>query len=32
MFKSGIEFIEVSLDALVVLRKYIEEFHKQDSV
>ena len=31
MFKSGIEFVEVNLDALVVLRKYIEEFHKQGS-
>ena len=29
MVKSGIEFVEVNLDALIVLRKYIEEFHKQ---
>ena len=31
MFKSGIEFVDVNLDALIVLRKYIEEFHKQYS-
>jgi len=29
MFESGIEFSEVKQDALVVLRKYISEFHSQ---